>query len=71
MFKFYVKVKLKFMLKYSDLQSLKSNFEVKSYKKDEVIFPQGQIADGAYIVIKGLVYLKKKHKNTNIDQHVR
>ena len=70
MFKFYLKVKLKFMLKSSDIQSLKSNFEVKSYKKDEVIFPQGQIADGAYIVIKGLVHLKKEHKNANIVQHL-
>ncbi|MFL2679107.1 MAG: hypothetical protein ACJ0GH_01850 [Alphaproteobacteria bacterium] len=33
------------MLKSSDLQSLKSNFEVKSYKKAEVIFPQVQIAE--------------------------
>ena len=70
MFKFYLKVKLKFMLKSSDLQSLKSNFEVKSYKKDEIIFPQGQMADGAYIVIKGLVNLKKEHKNASIVEHL-
>ena len=49
------------MLKTSDLQSLKKHFQVKSFKKGEVIFPQGQVANGAYIVIKGLVHLKKKH----------
>ena len=47
------------MLKTNDLQSLKEHFEVKNFRKGEVIFPQGQIANGAYVVIKGLVHLKK------------
>ena len=54
------------MLKTSDLQSLKKHFQVKSFKKGEVIFPQGQVANGAYIVIKGLVHLKKKHKEEKL-----
>ena len=58
------------MLKTSDLQSLKKHFQVKSFKKGEVIFPQGQLANGAYIVINGLVHLKKKHKEANIIQHI-
>ena len=58
------------MLKTSDLQSLKKHYQVKSFKKGEVIFPQGQIANGAYIVIKGLVHLKKKHKEAQIIQHI-
>ena len=58
------------MLKTSDLQSLKKHFRVKSFKKGEVIFPQGQVANGAYIVIKGLVHLKKKHKEAKIIQHI-
>ena len=58
------------MLKTSDLQSLKKHFQVKSFKKGEVIFPQGQVANGAYIVIKGLVHLKKKHKEAKIIQHI-
>ena len=48
------------MLKTNDLKSLKEHFEVKNFRKGEVIFPQGQIANGAYLVIKGLVHLKKK-----------
>ena len=58
------------MLKTSDLQSLKKHFQVKSFKKGEVIFPQGQVANGAYIVIKGLVHLKKKYKEEQIIQHI-
>ena len=58
------------MLKSSDLQSLKDHFEVKNFKKGDVIFPQGQVANGAYIVIKGLVNLKKKHKQEQFIQHI-
>ena len=54
------------MLKTTDLQSLKKHFEVKTFRKGEVVFPQGQIANGAYVVIKGLVHLKKKHKKRTI-----
>jgi CRP-like cAMP-binding protein len=35
-----------------------------------VIFPQGQIADGAYVVISGLIGLKKKHHSENIIEHI-
>ena len=43
------------MLNDIDLNNLKSSFEVKKFKKGEVIFPQGQIADGAYVVVSGLI----------------
>ena len=59
------------MLKTSDLQSLKKHFQVKSFKKGEVIFPQGQVANGAYIVIKGLVHLKKTQRSTNYSTYRR
>ena len=58
------------MLKTTDLQSLKKHFEVKTFRKGEVVFPQGQIANGAYVVIKGLVHLKKKHKKEQFIQHI-
>ena len=58
------------MLKTNDLQSLKEHFEVKNFRKGEVIFPQGKIANGAYVVIKGLVHLKKKHKQEEFIQHI-
>ena len=54
------------MLKTTDLQSLKKHFEVKTFRKGEVVFPQGQIANGAYVVIKGLVHLKKNIKKNNL-----
>ncbi|MBD23239.1 MAG: hypothetical protein CL572_06225 [Alphaproteobacteria bacterium] len=58
------------MLKTSDLQSLKKHYEVKNFKKGDVIFPQGQVANGAFIVIKGIVHLKKRHKQENFIQHI-
>ena len=58
------------MLKKNDLKNLKDYFEVKNFKKGDVIFPQGQIANGAYIVIKGLVHLKKKYKKEEFIQHI-
>ena len=58
------------MLNDIDLNNLKSSFEVKKFKKGEVIFPQGQIADGAYVVISGLIELKKKHYSENIIEHI-
>ena len=58
------------MLNDIDLNNLKSSFEVKRFKKGEVIFPQGQIADGAYVVISGLIGLKKKHHSENIIEHI-
>ena len=50
------------MLTPSELKNLKGYFKTKKFKKDEIIFPQGQVADGAYIVLSGLIHLKKKHK---------
>ncbi len=58
------------MLKPSDLENLKKNLEVKTFKKGQVIFPQGQIADGAYVVISGLVHIKKKHNLENFIEHL-
>ena len=58
------------MLKTNELQSLKEHFEVKKFRKGEFIFPQGQIANGAYVVIKSLVHFKKKHKQEEFIQHI-
>ena len=58
------------MLTSNDLGSLRDAFEVKKFKKGEVIFPQGQIANGAYVVLSGLVHLVKKHKVENIVEHL-
>ena len=58
------------MLNDIDLNNLKSSFEVKKFKKGEVIFPQGQIADGAYVVVSGSIELKKKHYSQNIIEHI-
>ena len=58
------------MLKKFELECLKSKFKSILCKKGEVVFPQGQIADGAYIVISGLIHLKKKHKDANIVEHI-
>ena len=58
------------MLNEIDLNNLKSSFKIKKFKKGDVIFPQGQIADGAYVVISGLIGLKKKHYSENIIEHI-
>lgn len=58
------------MLTPSELKNLKGYFKTKKFKKDEIIFPQGQVADGAYIVLSGLIHLKKKHKTANIIEHI-
>ncbi len=58
------------MLKSFELKCLKNKYKTIVCKKGEVIFPQGQIADGAYIVISGLIHLKKKHKEENIIEHI-
>ena len=52
------------------LNNLKSSFEVKKFKKGEVIFPQGQIADGAYVVISGLIGLKKGGQKKSIRIYI-
>ena len=58
------------MLKTTDLQGLKKLFEVKHFIKGDVIFPQGQMADGAYVVINGIVHLKKKHRKERFIEHI-
>ena len=58
------------MLKNFELKCLKNKFKTILCKKGMVIFPQGQIADGAYIVISGLIHLKKKHRDANIVEHI-
>ena len=58
------------MLTPSELKNLKGCSKTKKFKKDEIIFPQGQVADGAYIVLSGLIHLKKKYKTANIIEHI-
>ena len=58
------------MLTPSELENLKSFFKIKKFKRNEIIFPQGQVANGAYIVISGLIHLKKKHKSANMIEHI-
>ena len=58
------------MLSDIDLENLKKSFSIKIFRKGEIIFPQGAEADGAYIVIRGSVVLKKHHKNEKLIEHI-
>ena len=58
------------MLTSNELNNLKNHFETKSFKKVEVVFPQGLIANVAYIVLSGKNHLKKQHKTAEIIEHL-
>ena len=47
------------MISHLELNKLKNSFKIKKFIKGDIIFPQGAVADGAYIVISGSVLLKK------------
>ena len=59
-----------FMLQKFELECLKNKYNTIVCNEGDIIFPQGQIANGAYIVISGLIHLKKKHKDENLIEHL-
>jgi CRP-like cAMP-binding protein len=58
------------MLSHLELNKLKNSFKTKKFVKGDVIFPQGAVADGAYIVISGSVLLKKHHYKSKMIEHI-
>ena len=58
------------MLSHLELNKLKNSFKIKKFIKGDVIFPQGAVADGAYIVISGSVLLKKHHYKSKMIEHI-
>ena len=58
------------MLSDIELNKLKNSFKIKKFIKDDIIFPQGAEADGAYIVISGSVTLKKHHQKNKMIEHI-
>lgn len=58
------------MLSHLELNKLKNSFKIKKFIKGDIIFPQGAVADGAYIVISGSVLLKKHHYKSKMIEHI-